>query len=127
MALMSRARTTVQEPVAGGTGVSDVRERQAQREATERYASPEWLKFTKLLDNAGAGYPIDSGAALTIAHGLGRRHKGAWLASCEVSVGTATVNVLRSDHASFDSSLIDTHVQLVSDSADEATVKVVVF
>lgn len=124
---MARARTAVREPVAAGQGIADVRERQEVRAAIERNAPPEFLRFVRHLDNGGSGYTVSSAAVLTIAHGLGRRHKGAWFTLREITAGTPSIEFLHADHASFDDSLRDTHVQIISDSASEATVKVAVF
>ena len=124
---MARAKTTVREPVAGGAGVADTRERAALRQALEDNALPSFLKFVRHLDNSGSGYTVSNAAVLTIPHGLGRRHKGAWFTMKEVSAGTPSIDFLRSDHASFTASLQDTHVQIISDSASAATVKVAVF
>ena len=124
---MARARTAVREPTSAGVGAADIRERQAVRDAIERNALPGFLRFAKHLDNGGDGYPITSAATLKIPHGLGRRHKGWFFTTNARSAGAPVISEVRSDHASFDASVQDTHLQLISNSANEATVKVAVF
>jgi hypothetical protein len=124
---VARARTTVPEPVAAGGSVAEIRERAAVRGEIERNALPDFLRFVRHLDNSGVGYEITSTTTLKIAHGLGRRHKGWFFTMNARSAGAPVIAEVRSDHASFDASVQDTHLQLISNSANASTVKVAVF
>lgn len=120
-------RATVANPVAGGATIADTRERAAVRETFDRNALPEFLRFAKHLDNGGAGYEITNASTLKLAHGLGRPHKGCILTMNARSAGAPLISEVRSDHVSYDATVAKTHVQLISNSANAATVKVMVF
>lgn len=119
-------RAVLREPKASGSGIADARLRQDVQETIDRVLPP-WLRGHRLLDNNGAGYEISSAAVLTIPHLLGRAHKGATALSVAASGALPTITTLRSDHTDFTASLAGTHVQLASDSADPATILVLVW
>jgi len=124
---MARGAKPVGTPVAAAQSIADVRERQAQREASAANALPAFLRALKHLDNGGDGYVITSAAVLTVPHGLGRPHVGVIFTREAKEAGSPVVKEMRSDHASFDAAKAATHIQLISNSVNEVTIKLAVF
>lgn len=121
------ARNVVREPVAAGSSISDVRQRQATQEAFDR-ALPSWLRSARLLDNGGAGYAITPGTPLQIAHKLERQHKGWFLLSFQVPGapgGAPSVWELVATSTGYSAAISGTHIQL--DASEACTVKLGVF
>lgn len=118
---------TINEPLAGGESVADVRERFATREAFGRVLPP-FLRDAILHDNGGKGYALQEDSVNQIPHMLGRRHQGWFLASLVApALLGSSPNVWELDpgDGAFHPDLAKSHLQLWTDAA--CTVKVVVF
>lgn len=103
----------------GAESNKDVLQEQSARQLAAKVL-PEWARGSLLLE----GVSLTAGTVLYLPHQLGRKHRGWIVVLTTLGIGHETVGEIATSHASYRSTLAETHLQLLPTATTTASIVV---